>query len=345
MRGKRSRQSPGPIPLIDRAPVNPLDPIAHGEAVARSGGQGWRPVFRGADTSSDDARPENVGRRRSLALGRSEHDGRLMAYRDGGACAAVPSIIVMLIACTMIFLMAAPASAEQPAGDPAVAITSMRDSPFDRASSAISSLDPWAVHIAEAAKRFAIPERWIRAVMVAESVNDPAVLSPKGAIGLMQVMPATWHELRAKHRLGSDPWQPRDNILAGAAYLREMHDRYGSVAAMMAAYNAGPARYDAHLATGRALPAETIDYAAKIMPMIDGTVSIAPSAGNSSRRTWSRAPLFVARSTVRSGDDPAPADLPSDRPSNRPAIVDLSALVPPSDGLFARRPEAPGETR
>lgn len=45
----------------------------------------------------------------------------------------------------------------------------------------------------------------------------------------MQIMPATWAELRAKHGLGNDPWQPRDNILADAAYLREMHDRYGTV--------------------------------------------------------------------------------------------------------------------
>lgn len=345
MRGRHTRQSSVSIPLIDRAPVNPLDPIAHRAAIARSGGQGRRPVFRNGDTSCDDARPENVGRRRSLALGRSEHDGRLMAVRDGGACAVVPSIIVMVIVCTMIVVRAAPASAEQPAGDPAVAIASMRDSPLNRASPAISSLEPWAAHIAEAAKRFDIPERWIRSVMAIESVNDPTALSPKGAIGLMQVMPATWAELRAKHSLGGDPWQPRDNILAGAAYLREMHDRYGSVDAMLAAYNAGPARYDAHLATGRKLPAETIDYVAKILAIIDGTVLIARSAGSPSRRTWSRAALFVARPTVHSSDDPATADLPSDSPSNWPAIVDLSGLVPPSDGLFMRRPEVEGGMR
>ncbi len=245
----------------------------------------------------------------------------------------------------MILVMVAPASSEQPRGDSAAAIASTRGGPPDRSASVALSPDPWAAHIAEAAKRFDIPERWIRAVMVAESVNDPAALSPKGAIGLMQVMPATWAELRARHSLGSDPWRPRDNILAGAAYLREMHDRYGSVAAMLAAYNAGPARYDAHLATGRALPAETIDYVAKITQMIDGTVSIARSAGSSSRPTWSRASLFITRSTVHTGDDPATTDLPSDRRSKRPAIVDLSALVPPSGGLFVRRPETERETR
>lgn len=205
--------------------------------------------------------------------------------------------------------------------------------------------DPYAAHIAEAAKRFAIPARWIRAVMAAESTGDRAALSPKGAMGLMQIMPATWSELRARHRLGSDPWLPRDNVLAGAAYLREMHDRYGTIKGMLAAYNAGPTRYDEHLARGRALPAETVDYIAKVMPMIDGKVAIAPSGIHRSRPSWSRAPLFAGRSNVQSEDDPATANLPSGRPSDTRTIVDLSALAPPSDGLFVRRPETKGVRR
>ena len=284
--------------------------------------------------SPDDARPENFGRRRSLVLGRSEHDGRLVAHRDGGACAAVPILMAMLVACAMIVVMAAPASAEPPPGEPLPATVSAAPRP-----------DPWAPHVAEAARRFAIPERWIRAVIAVESVGDPAALSPKGAIGLMQVMPATWEELRAKHDLGADPWQPRDNILAGVAYLREMHDRYGSVDAMLAAYNAGPGRYDEHLASGRALPAETVDYVAKIAPMIDGTAPITRSAGSSSLPSWRRAPLFFARSTDRDHDD-ADDSLPlSGRPSDDPPIVDLSALAPPSDGLFVERPAGEGDRR
>jgi soluble lytic murein transglycosylase-like protein len=52
-------------------------------------------------------------------------------------------------------------------------------------------------------------------------------MSPKGAMGLMQIMPKTWRRAaQPSYGLGDDPWQPRDNILAGAAYLREMHDRY-----------------------------------------------------------------------------------------------------------------------
>lgn len=92
--------------------------------------------------------------------------------------------------------------------------------------------------------------------MAIESNGDRIALSPKGTISLRQVLPATWDELRARHNRGNDLWQPRDNIPAGAAHLREMHDRYGSAAGMLAAYDAGPGRYDEHLAIGRALSAE-----------------------------------------------------------------------------------------
>src|SRR5580658_11098555 len=67
----------------------------------------------------------------------------------------------------------------------------------------------------------------------------------------------------------ADPYDAHDNILAGAAYLRELDDRYGAVG-FLAAYNAGPARYEDHLATGRPLPAETRAYVATLVPMIAG---------------------------------------------------------------------------
>ncbi|ABA04114.1 lytic transglycosylase, catalytic [Nitrobacter winogradskyi Nb-255] len=300
------------IPLIDRIADHPSDPIARQAAVARSAGQG---------------RPQG---RRSLALDRSEHGGRLMASRNGGPCTALSSIIATLIACGVIVVAAPTASA-----DP---------TPTNRGSTVAPS-GPWAPHIAEAAKRFAIPERWIRAVMAVESHGDRTARSPKGAIGLMQIMPKTWDELRARHALGNDPWQPRANILAGAAYLREMHDRYGTVEAMLAAYNAGPGRYDKHLATGQALPAETIDYVAKITPTIDVTASVVRSIGRPLHPSWSRAPLFVARSIAAGEDDRDAGESPSGRPSNGLPITGLSALVPPSAGLFVRRPEDDGGQR
>lgn len=160
--------------------------------------------------------------------------------------------------------------------------------------------DPIAAHIAEAAQRFGIPEHWIVAVMRAESAGNTRAVSHAGAQGLMQVMPATWDELRVRHRLGSDPFDPRDNILAGAAYLREMYDRYGTIPAMLAAYNAGPERYDEHLATGRPLPAETRAYVDLLAPALGATV---PSPGApavpSPPPDWREAPLFVPRSVDR----------------------------------------------
>src|SRR3546814_10577379 len=89
-------------------------------------------------------------------------------------------------------------------------------------------VDSYAAFVAEAAQRFGIPEAWIRAVMRVESRGDVRAVSPKGAMGLMQLMPDTWANLRVRLGLGANPYDPRDNILAGAAYLREMHDRYGS---------------------------------------------------------------------------------------------------------------------
>ena len=83
--------------------------------------------------------------------------------------------------------------------------------------SVADNADPYAASIAEAVRRFDIPAGWIRAVMGAESAGDTGAISAKGARGLMQIMPATWDDLRARYGLGSDPFDVHDNILAGAA--------------------------------------------------------------------------------------------------------------------------------
>ena len=126
----------------------------------------------------------------------------------------------------------------------------------------------WSRPIAEAAQRFAIPEDWIRRVIRAESggrtsVDKRPIRSPVGAMGLMQLMPATWADMRERDHLGDDPDDPRENILAGTAYLSAMYARFG-YPGLFAAYNAGPARYAASLTTGRPLPGETIAYLAKL---------------------------------------------------------------------------------
>ena len=133
--------------------------------------------------------------------------------------------------------------------------------------SATATSSSWASLIAEASQRFGVPAHWIRAVMQAESTGDTGAVSPKGAMGLMQVMPETYAELRLRYHLGADPYEPRNNILAGAAYLREMHDRFGPDG-FLAAYNAGPGRYDDYLKSGRPLPEETRNYVATLAPVI-----------------------------------------------------------------------------
>ena len=186
---------------------------------------------------------------------------------------------------------------------------------------------PYAAHIAEASQRFGIPEHWIRAVLRAESAGDVRAISSAGAMGLMQVMPDTWAGLRVRHGLGRDPYDPRDNIMAGTAYLREMFDRYGNVGAMLAAYNAGPGRYDEHLATGRALPAETRAYVAALAPILGGaTATEAPSSAPPPPPDWREAPLFV----MRPGDARAVAAPPSDARSG-----DGRAAVPARDPVDA----------
>lgn len=208
---------------------------------------------------------------------------------------------------------------------------------------------PYAGHVAEAAHRFGIPEAWIWAVMRVESGGRRTAVSRAGAMGLMQIMPGTWAQLRARHRLGSDPLDPRDNIMAGAAYLRAMYDRYSDTSAMLAAYNAGPGRYDQYLARGRPLPAETRAYLARLQPISGnaGSVQVA-AAPPSDPHAWSRAGLFVRIANATDGQSETPtsgafaaSDDASDSQPERelPARNDESALNTPAqaDTLFVPR--------
>jgi len=123
------------------------------------------------------------------------------------------------------------------------------------------------VHVEIAAARFGLPVELIEAVIAAESGGQTRAVSSAGAMGLMQLMPGTWANLRLRLGLGADPFDPADNILAGAAYLRQLRDRYGAPG-YLAAYNAGPGRYEASLA-GRPLPLETRGYVARIVGRMD----------------------------------------------------------------------------
>ena len=237
--------------------------------------------------------------------------------RSGGGSAAMLAVLLLLA----------------PGAAPVAALA--QDTPPER----LTARHSYADHVADAARRFGIPERWIWAVMRVESNGDVRAVSEAGAMGLMQIMPGTWAGLRTRHRLGSDPFDPRDNILAGAAYLREMHDRYGNVTAMLAAYNAGPGRYDEHLSRGRPLPTETRAYLAKLASIRGGSDdSQLAAAPPSDPFAWRRAALFAVRpgalSTAQPSADRTASDAQPERPTDDRSGLFMADAAPPSNGLF-----------
>jgi len=282
------------IPLFDRMLHHSSVPTRSVTAIARSGGPG---------------RPQ--GRRDSASPWTATRTMAVLGSLGTIAC------IVAIFASPMLVSDAAHAA---------------------RASSATHRanglpVDSFAAFITEASKRFAVPEHWIRSVMRVESAGEVRARSRKGAIGLMQIMPQTWLDLRGRYDLGADPYDPRDNILAGAAYIRELYQRFGAPG-FLAAYNSGPTRYESHLATGRSLPDETQDYIAMLAPMIGGKQANGKMVAVADSLTLARSPLFVVRSASSSSDDrPSPGMRP-DGPSNVRPIIDLSALVPQSGNLF-----------
>ncbi len=176
----------------------------------------------------------------------------------------------------------------------------------------------WQPEIAEASTRCAVPQAWIARVMRAESGGNTTlagrpIRSRKGAIGLMQLMPATWAEMRARLGLGNDPDDPRDNVVAGACYLRLMYDRFG-YPGLFAAYNAGPARYAAYLAGRARLPGETIAY----LGTVTGVGPAAPVSPDDPPRQL----LFALRRDLETTSVAAPDE-------------------PAGDGLFAIRKDVP----
>ena len=187
-----------------------------------------------------------------------------------------------------------------------------------------------ASHVSEASQRFGIPESWIYAVMRTESAGRIGAVSSAGAMGLMQLMPGTWARQRARFGLGADPFDPRDNIMAGTSYLREMYDSYGATG-MLAAYNAGPGRYEQWRDDGRPLPAETRAYVAKIAPMLQtssaATIVASASPVQQVRISWTQSQLFAARSERK---DAASGSFAAAAP---PTTIPVSSA--PLNGLFA----------
>jgi hypothetical protein len=219
---------------------------------------------------------------------------------------------------------------------PAMAQTS----PVEPSAGTLPPIESVDALIDEASRRFSIPTLWIRSVMQVESRGNAQALSPKGASGLMQIMPETYTALRQAFGLGADPYEPRDNIMAGAAYLREMLNLYGT-SGFLAAYNAGPARYDEHLTTGEPLPEETQIYLSRLAPMLSGAHAGSIST-NANPVTWLAAPLFIGENTMRNSgaiqDDSSGFPNAIPQPNQQPIIASantaIADLAPQSGGLF-----------
>jgi D-alanyl-D-alanine carboxypeptidase len=175
--------------------------------------------------------------------------------------------------------------------------------------------DPWGPYIKEASTRFTVPEKWIREVMRQESggheyIGGGLTTSSVGAMGLMQLMPVTYAQMRDRYGLGPDPYAPHDNIMAGTAYIGEMYARYGSPG-FLAAYNAGPGRLDSYLIGGTPLPHETVGYLASIGPRLgDSTLPTGPLAHY--------AAVEVSADTLNARS--ANGTLPAPRPVAAPAV-------------------------
>jgi hypothetical protein len=191
--------------------------------------------------------------------------------------------------------------------------------------------DPWGPYIKAAAGRFDVPQQWIRQVMQVESggneyIDGQLTVSPAGAMGLMQLEPETYDEMAARYGLGSDPFNPYDNIMAGAGYIHEMYEVYGSPG-FLAAYNAGPGRLDNYMDYHRALPAETTNYVAMIAPEIQGYYPEHRSEAD--QLALNTLPASEAPGLLPPGFTPGQA--PPDVPSNPIAPpVETAALTPPS---------------
>lgn len=180
-----------------------------------------------------------------------------------------------------------------------------------------SGVSRWSVEIDAATARCGVPREWIARVVQAESagrttLDGRPIRSLKGAIGLMQLMPATWDEQRRELGLGDDPDLPADNIVAGACYLRRMYDRFG-YPGLFGAYNAGPARYAAWLAGEAGLPAETTTYLRRVTGAAPVPAEVAPLPQER---------LFLVRREAPAATLQMPA------PSQAPAMFVLRREVP-----------------
>lgn len=181
----------------------------------------------------------------------------------------------------------------------------------------------WEPFVAEASTRFGVPQVWIRAVMQIESggrtmlSETQPMVSSMGALGLMQVMPSTYDDMRRQYNLGANPFDPHDNILAGAAYLKFLRGKY-PYPALFAAYNDGPGNLEARLRSGGLLPPETENYVGSVTGKIGGAgmrigdgvggVSQTPRRGSARFTKPNGQPVWIAAGAVASVRAPFPGE-------------------------------------
>lgn len=199
--------------------------------------------------------------------------------------------------------------------------------------------DPWGPYIQAAATRFDVPQAWIRQVMRVESggheyIGGHLTVSGAGAMGLMQLEPGTYDEMAARYGLGSDPFNPYDNIMAGTAYIHEMYAVYGSPG-FLAAYDAGPGRLDSFMNNHEPLPDETINYVAMIAPNIQGYYPAERS--DADQLALNTLPEGKGRGILPPGFSP---DAPSP-PTPAPAMVEVAAAMPAPEPVLYSPPPAP----
>ena len=190
----------------------------------------------------------------------------------------------------------------------------------------------WNKFIDEASRRFGVPRDWIIEVMRQESggrtvlQGDLPITSEMGAMGLMQVMPETYRDMRTDHRLADDPYDPRNSVLAGTAYLKFLHGKYG-YPALFAAYNTGPGNLEANLLGKKNLPQETIAYLANIRVRLgdrnaaDGLTAGAVTATATLTRPDGQQ-ISIDAALVRA----VRAVLPGEYPPSAAAVVDMGKM-------------------
>jgi len=177
------------------------------------------------------------GRTMSIGSHRVEGDTIILALRSGGEIACARALVDRILPDEVPY--------PEPAAEPSAAVGGR------------TAGVPFWEDIAAAASTHGVDPHLVRAVIEVESAYEPRAISPKGAMGLMQLMPAT-----ARQYGLADPFDPRANIDAGIRHLRSLLDRY-DVSLALAAYNAGEGAVERY--QGVPPYRETRDYVTRVM--------------------------------------------------------------------------------